>query len=273
DKAWLEKAADRNLDSTVWTAPKNASVGVVVVFNLEVCFFSPTATIKSSSRPRPGWRNRYGAALTTIKLIQPAISLGSIRRHIPTLTWAIYPRSITTPDVATSEKIRELIRSRRKTRTPDIDDDALAEANIDELRAVALLKALPSPTPRERRVWDRARSVAVARYVLLRARGICEGCKKPAPFRKSDGTPYLEPHHTLRLADEGPDHPRHVIAVCPTCHRRAHYAEDAKAFNRYLIRTVANPTVVVNAFPPYGEAFRAQELKGFSYATAVYSGR
>src|SRR5436309_7783552 len=91
DKAWLEKAADRNLDSTMWTAPKNASLGDDVVIYIGGYGFFATATIKSSSRPRPGWRNRYGAALTAIKLIQPAISLGSIRGHVPTLTWAIYP--------------------------------------------------------------------------------------------------------------------------------------------------------------------------------------
>ena len=41
-----------------------------------------------------------------------------------------------------------------------------------------------------------------------------------------------------RRADDGPDHPAHVIALCPNCHRRAHYAGDAKAFNTVLKRKV-----------------------------------
>lgn len=45
---------------------------------------------------------------------------------------------------------------------------------------------------------------------------------KAAPFQRKDGTPYLEPHHIQRLADEGPDHPKWVGAVCPSCHREIH---------------------------------------------------
>jgi len=34
-----------------------------------------------------------------------------------------------------------------------------------------------------------------------------------------------------RLSDGGPDHPAHVAAVCPNCHRRCHHAADAAAYN------------------------------------------
>jgi 5-methylcytosine-specific restriction protein A len=71
---------------------------------------------------------------------------------------------------------------------------------------------------------------------MRRADGRCEGCGATAPFRNADGQDYLEPHHTKRLADEGPDHPAKVIALCPNCHRRAHHSEDAEAFNAMLIR-------------------------------------
>ena len=47
-----------------------------------------------------------------------------------------------------------------------------------------------------------------------------------APFITPDGQLYLEVHHIERLSDGGPDHPRWVVAVCPNCHRRAHYAGD-----------------------------------------------
>jgi len=35
----------------------------------------------------------------------------------------------------------------------------------------------------------------------------CEGCSAAAPFLGADGEPFLETHHTTRVADEGPDHP------------------------------------------------------------------
>jgi 5-methylcytosine-specific restriction protein A len=80
------------------------------------------------------------------------------------------------------------------------------------------------------------RSKAVRDYVLLRANGICEACTKPAPFLGRDAQPYLEAHHTTRLSDGGVDHPRHVGAVCPTCHREIHYGQNGKDLNRRLIQ-------------------------------------
>jgi len=55
-----------------------------------------------------------------------------------------------------------------------------------------------------------------------------------ALFKTRDGRPYLEAHHTRRLSDGGPDHPRWIAGVCPNCHRRAHYADDSGAFNQRL---------------------------------------
>jgi hypothetical protein len=239
DKKWLEKAARQKLDAPSWVAPKSSEPGDDVVIYVRDYGFFATAIIKSFPKPRPDWPNRYGAELTSIRLIEPAISLSAIRRNIPDLKWAIYPRSITTPDPDISNKVRNLISSRRKTGIPDFDDDALREANIDELRKIALLNARRSVKAKEQKKLYRARSLAIKLYVLRRSKGFCEGCKVPAPFHTLDGLPYLEPHHTLRLADDGPDHPAHVIALCPNCHRRAHYAEDAKAFNKSLIKKLS----------------------------------
>ncbi len=71
-------------------------------------------------------------------------------------------------------------------------------------------------------------------YVLARADGICESCEKPAPFRRPDGTPYLEPHHTRRVSDGGPDHPRWVGGVCPNCHREVHHGANGERKNEQL---------------------------------------
>lgn len=79
------------------------------------------------------------------------------------------------------------------------------------------------------------RSKAVKDYVLMRANGVCESCQVPAPFVRGDGTPYLEPHHTTRLSDGGADHPRHVAAICPTCHRHIHYGKDGRFKNAELM--------------------------------------
>jgi HNH endonuclease len=73
--------------------------------------------------------------------------------------------------------------------------------------------------------------------------GSCQTCRSahrltrdaPAPFLRTDGTPYLEPHHLRRVSDGGPDHPAHVIALCPNCHRRVHGGADGQTYNTTLI--------------------------------------
>jgi 5-methylcytosine-specific restriction enzyme A len=78
------------------------------------------------------------------------------------------------------------------------------------------------------------RSKAVRAYVLARANGSCESCHEPAPFARKDGTPYLEPHHTRRVSDGGPDHPRWVGGICPNCHTEIHFGKDGAAKNSAL---------------------------------------
>lgn len=234
DRMWLEKAARKNLRAPSWTVPKTVTIGDEVVIYIAGYGFYATARINSPSEPRSGWWRRYGASLNSIKLILPSILLTTIQRQIPSLTWANYPRSITTPSPEIADRIRKLIRNCRKTGIPGEED--LAAATIDELRNAALRKARQFATPKERRTIYRLRSLAIRLYVLRRANGSCEACEAPAPFRKPDGSDYLEPHHTTRLSDEGPDHPAKVIALCPNCHRKAHYADDSDVFNARLIK-------------------------------------
>ena len=80
----------------------------------------------------------------------------------------------------------------------------------------------------------REHTAKVARYILERANGFCEACGHPAPFARHDGAPYLEIHSSYRLSDSGPDHPSTLLALCPTCHSRAHHGSDAPSFNRTL---------------------------------------
>lgn len=109
------------------------------------------------------------------------------------------------------------------------------QGTLEELRALA--EAAATSAANAVRVGLRTyrqRSAVVKAYVLARARGMCESCGKEAPFRRPDGTPYLEPHHTKRLADDGPDHPAWVGAICPTCHREIHHGENGQELNTRL---------------------------------------
>ncbi|MBS1830208.1 MAG: HNH endonuclease [Acidobacteria bacterium] len=219
-----------------WVAPKQAKTGDEVVFYVGGYGFFATGTVLSDAAPRRDWAKRYGVRVGKVRLIDPPISLAAIRRQLPQLSWANYPRSITTPPSEVAEEVSELIARRRRTGLPEeIDSAALEEASIHELRKVAVLGAKAQIVGSRRTVTKRTASRAIRLYVLRRANGRCEGCGEAAPFVCPDGSQYLETHHTHLLSDGGPDHPAAVIALCPNCHRRAHHATDGRRYNDHLI--------------------------------------
>jgi len=83
---------------------------------------------------------------------------------------------------------------------------------------------------------QRKRSPDVKAWVLHQAKGVCELCDQKAPFMNQEGTPYLEVHHVVQLADDGPDTTENAVAVCPNCHRALHLAHDRNKLidNLYL---------------------------------------
>lgn len=112
---------------------------------------------------------------------------------------------------------------------------------MDELRRRAFAAAGPARevTGQNAPASYYARSRAVRVYVLSRADGRCEGCGSAAPFTAVGGEPYLEPHHIRRLSDQGPDDPRYMAALCPNCHREAHYGELGELLNQRLLQEIA----------------------------------
>jgi 5-methylcytosine-specific restriction enzyme A len=105
---------------------------------------------------------------------------------------------------------------------------------LDQLRERAGRRLGKQPNARTAKRTNYERSVDLKIYVRRRANGVCEGCKTPAPFEARDGHGYLEPHHIRRLSDGGPDDYHHVIALCPTCHRRVHHGSDGDDYNAQL---------------------------------------
>ena len=109
---------------------------------------------------------------------------------------------------------------------------------LQQLREIALSSTPTHASTQEKIQSIQNRSTAIKLYAKKRANGICEGCEEIAPFETKSG-PYLEVHHLTRLADGGADLPQNVIALCPTCHRKAHYSLNYLEFNSKLIGKVA----------------------------------
>lgn len=105
-------------------------------------------------------------------------------------------------------------------KTPD-----QANPELDRSKYVDQFSAPAPATMREATVLLRDRSTAVREAVLIRAGGLCELCNEPG-FVTAAGSIYLETHHVVPLADNGPDLPSNVVAICPKDHRRAHYAAE-----------------------------------------------
>ena len=80
DKNWLERAAEKGSVSTpTWVTPKSADVGDEVVFYVGGLGFFATGLVQSKPKPRANWPNRYGAAMGAMRLIEPPISLASMK--------------------------------------------------------------------------------------------------------------------------------------------------------------------------------------------------
>lgn len=106
---------------------------------------------------------------------------------------------------------------------------------VDQFSADAPLGAVARSRQVTTRVPNRDPNVRTA--VLRRAGGRCEHCGEPG-FSMPNGAVYLETHHVVPLADDGPDVVGNVVALCPNHHRRAHHgldrAELQLAFLDYL---------------------------------------
>lgn len=119
--------------------------------------------------------------------------------------------------------------------------------DLPELRKNLMSKVVLAPSPLNISIAQyRVRSEAVRNYGLLRAQGVCEGCHAPAPFVDDHGVGFLEVHHIHRLADDGIDEPKNIAALCPNCHRRAHYSVDRMVFRKLLAEAVISIEDLLN---------------------------
>lgn len=131
---------------------------------------------------------------------------------------------------------------RAKTAKPTSDPAKLES----EVRTLLTRKAIPKPDgvlhPEKVGAGAKAvfkRSAVVKAWVLKEAKGSCELCASRAPFRTSDGSPFLETHHVRELATGGSDTVENSVAVCPNCHRALHHSRERAKLRRRVYARVA----------------------------------
>lgn len=127
-------------------------------------------------------------------------------------------------------------------------DDILADRSTFR-RRVSQFKRTSTTAPPQGNVEPSSRIVQskaydrdpkVVGFVEERAAGICELCDQEAPFLRSDGTPFLEVHHIIPLAENGADIVENAAALCPNCHRACHYGREADQLRENLRLKISN---------------------------------
>lgn len=94
--------------------------------------------------------------------------------------------------------------------------------NSIEIKNKAKIANFENVTIKEVKTIYRERNQYISEYTKERANGICDLCEKEAPFKDKNGRPYLESHHVITLAENGPDAIYNTVAICPNCHRKIH---------------------------------------------------
>ena len=106
------------------------------------------------------------------------------------------------------------------------DDFGERVRELQDVPTSALIKQAQTKTKpelRETKTLAYVRNPAVVVLAKRYAKGICQDCLKPAPFKTKDGEPYLEVHHKRPLSEGGLDTVKNATALCPNCHRKRHF--------------------------------------------------
>ena len=113
--------------------------------------------------------------------------------------------------------------------------ESLQKSEAERQNRLAVAPIYPLSEQVQRTEYRRNPDVVAS--VLFRAAGRCELCGANAPFfRISDGSPYLEIHHILSLAEGGEDTIRNAVSLCPNCHKEVHYGKERDRHNKELQR-------------------------------------
>ena len=126
-----------------------------------------------------------------------------------------------------------LISGQRQVQKKDRDNVESVRARkaekltIEELQSLAA-KSGKSATRYQQQSISYERNVWVAELAKRLAKGQCQLCLQPAPFKNAKGEPYLETHHIVWLSKGGDDTAENTVALCPNCHKKMHIVDDTK---------------------------------------------
>lgn len=165
-----------------------------------------------------------------------------------------------------NNKMRKVIKFPLKRKDPskrvifDIKDIEKSEQekikevrkyNLEDIKERAKTAENNKVYSKEVKTIHRERNQYIAEFTKARAKGICDLCGEEAPFKDKSGRPYLESHHVITLAEDGPDAIYNTVAICPNCHRKIHVLNNkedmtklTKVILKYLLDDNDNENVL-----------------------------
>lgn len=118
-------------------------------------------------------------------------------------------------------------------------ETAKKDTSDKRLKRIKAATKKPGKTISKSTVYLRNKDIVAE--VLFRANGICQLCKNEGPFISlKTNQPFLEVHHIIPLEEDGEDSLKNTVAICPNCHREAHYGTNKDEIREKLKNTAHN---------------------------------
>lgn len=150
---------------------------------------------------------------------------------------ALNPKKILTPRLRGRSK-NYWAKSRDRKRSP-----LLLSRSRCEMKAVRQTflgpAAIPIQNPGVQRLHNFDVTPRLRHGSCSKPVEFARAARKPAPFKGSDGLPYLELHYVQQLAEGGPDTVTNAVVLCPNCHREIHYGTNAHVLAAWVYDNVA----------------------------------
>lgn len=148
------------------------------------------------------------------------------------------------PDGSSVDTIKVVLKCNKYLTTPPPPFEEL-ETRVSELWTTAteiphdFVCSSEIPVRQKYEASRYKREPKVVLKVEKEANGVCELCREAAPFKRTDGRPYLEVHHIVPLSEQSSnemnlDRVDNCVALCPNCHRKAHHSEKIEALRHEL---------------------------------------
>ncbi len=149
------------------------------------------------------------------------------------LVWMFPVKPIHDGEIVTPKKYTVPVEKKDpEEEKKNFDENATEEyaegLSDDTLKRAAMLRGRTTVDEKQVTITQRERDPFVSAHVKRRAKGMCDLCNMPAPFKDQKGRPYLESHHVVWLAEGGEDTIENAVALCPNCHRKMHVQNDVE---------------------------------------------